>query len=75
MGACGSSTCDGTGEVHSHNPKCWDCHGTGWTDREIAIREIRRSVIPQARLVMEMSGTPFGEDEERLVIEFHLVER
>jgi NTP pyrophosphatase (non-canonical NTP hydrolase) len=20
-------TCDGTGEVHSHNPKCWDCKG------------------------------------------------
>lgn len=22
--------CDGTGEVHSHNPKCWDCCGFGW---------------------------------------------
>lgn len=22
-------TCDGTGEVHSHNPSCWDCRGTG----------------------------------------------
>lgn len=22
-------TCGGTGEVHSHNPRCWDCHGTG----------------------------------------------
>jgi DnaJ-class molecular chaperone len=21
--------CDGTGEVHSHNPRCWDCGGTG----------------------------------------------
>lgn len=23
-------TCDGTGEVHSHNPKCWDCRGQGF---------------------------------------------
>lgn len=22
-------TCMGTGEVHSHNPRCWDCHGIG----------------------------------------------
>lgn len=22
-------TCRGTGEVHSHNPKCWDCDGKG----------------------------------------------
>ncbi len=22
-------TCDGTGEVHSHNPICWTCHGIG----------------------------------------------
>lgn len=22
-------TCDGSGEVHSHNPNCWDCDGTG----------------------------------------------
>lgn len=22
-------TCDGTGEVHSHNPKCWECRGKG----------------------------------------------
>ena len=21
--------CDGTGEVHSHNPRCWVCHGSG----------------------------------------------
>jgi RecJ-like exonuclease len=21
--------CDGTGEVHSHNPKCWGCSGRG----------------------------------------------
>ncbi len=22
-------TCDGDGKVHSHNPICWTCHGTG----------------------------------------------
>lgn len=22
-------TCDGAGEVHSHNPVCWVCEGTG----------------------------------------------
>lgn len=22
-------TCNGTGEVHSHNPICWTCHGSG----------------------------------------------
>lgn len=21
--------CDGTGEVHSHNSRCWDCNGSG----------------------------------------------
>jgi len=24
-------TCDGTGEVHSHNPQCWTCSGRGYT--------------------------------------------
>lgn len=24
--------CDGTGEVHSHNPTCWGCKGTGKWD-------------------------------------------
>lgn len=23
------SNCDGTGRVHSHNPNCWECNGTG----------------------------------------------
>lgn len=22
-------TCDGSGKVHSHNPTCWTCRGTG----------------------------------------------
>jgi hypothetical protein len=22
-------TCGGSGEVHSHNPRCWDCNGRG----------------------------------------------
>lgn len=27
--------CDGTGEVHSHNPICWDCGGTGHRTMEL----------------------------------------
>lgn len=27
-------TCDGTGLVHSHNNKCWDCHGIGVVNNE-----------------------------------------
>ena len=23
-------TCNGTGAVHSHNSKCWDCNGIGY---------------------------------------------
>ncbi len=23
-------TCGGSGEVHSHNPKCWGCSGLGY---------------------------------------------
>jgi DnaJ-class molecular chaperone len=29
-------TCDGTGEVHSHNPICWTCHGNKTTTPEKA---------------------------------------
>ena len=28
-------TCAGTGEVHSHNPVCWDCHGGGKVPADI----------------------------------------
>jgi len=28
--------CDGTGEVHSHNPKCPACRGTGLVSEEKA---------------------------------------
>jgi hypothetical protein len=24
------NACDGSGQVHSHNSLCWDCHGTGF---------------------------------------------
>lgn len=34
-------TCDGTGEVHSHNPKCWDCHGKG-TITEEKVKELEK---------------------------------
>lgn len=26
--------CDGSGEVHSHNPRCWVCGGLGLTTKE-----------------------------------------
>lgn len=29
-------TCDGTGEVHSHNPRCWDCSGQGKVTAKVA---------------------------------------
>lgn len=29
-------TCDGTGKVHSHNPLCWTCGGSGKTTLEKA---------------------------------------
>jgi DnaJ-class molecular chaperone len=29
-------TCDGTGEVHSHNPKCWTCRGRGVVESDKA---------------------------------------
>ena len=33
-------TCDGSGEVHSHNPKWWDCDGTGKVSEEQAAKLI-----------------------------------
>ncbi len=33
-------SCLGTGEVHSHNPRCWDCHGIG---------EVARKDVPRLR--------------------------
>ena len=30
-------SCDGSGEIHSHNPKCWDCNGTGIVSSEKAV--------------------------------------
>lgn len=32
--------CDGTGQVHSHNPKCWSCNGKGKVTKEKA-KELR----------------------------------
>lgn len=29
-------TCDGSGEVHSHNPRCWTCDGTGRVKQKAA---------------------------------------
>jgi DnaJ-class molecular chaperone len=28
--------CDGEGEVHSHNPICWECRGYGYVEKEKA---------------------------------------
>ncbi len=33
-------TCGGTGDVHSHNPICWDCEGG-------KVTELRRTKIMQ----------------------------
>lgn len=30
------TTCDGTGEVHSHNLRCWSCSGRGYVARTYA---------------------------------------
>ena len=27
--------CDGSGEVHSHNPRCWECNGSGMVDAPV----------------------------------------
>ncbi len=39
-------TCFGTGEVLSHNPRCWDCHGIG----EVAFKDVRRLKAENARI-------------------------
>lgn len=35
-------TCGGTGVVHSHNPECWTCDGSGTTTPEKNERELVR---------------------------------
>lgn len=44
-------SCDGTGEVHSHNPKCWSCRGTGLVTPEKAAKlrahdKMMRDLVP-----------------------------
>lgn len=34
-------TCDGTGEVHSHNPICWTCKGSGEVNSDRAAKARR----------------------------------
>ena len=34
------SNCDGTGKVHSHNPECWECGGSGKTPRAVIAEPI-----------------------------------
>ena len=38
--------CNGTGEVHSHNPTCWECSGNGsHTITDYANRESRQKRV------------------------------
>jgi len=30
--------CDGTGRVHSHNDKCWICHGKGKIEQKEIVK-------------------------------------
>jgi RecJ-like exonuclease len=57
-------TCDGTGEVHSHNPKCWDCNGYGYTDRETAERGIRHEILPAIAYLKWLAKEKFETAEQ-----------
>ena len=61
-------TCDGSGEVHSHNPKCWDCNGTGETDRQTAELAIRSQIIPKIAAVKCLARKPFGKVEQDIEV-------
>jgi DnaJ-class molecular chaperone len=37
-------TCGGCGEVHSHNPICWTCHGSGKVPKSENDARIKREV-------------------------------
>jgi hypothetical protein len=54
------ATCDGTGEVHSHNPRCWDCQGKGF----IPVNKNTRST---SELVPRPTGRRGGSDEPQLI--------
>lgn len=53
-------TCDGSGEVHSHNPKCWDCKGRGTVTAEKAeqLRQEEKRLIESGFYRNTMRGIP-----------------
>lgn len=57
-------TCDGTGEVHSHNPKCWSCNGSRKVDYETAIKCIKEQIIPHVRTTANLAHIEFDEEKE-----------
>lgn len=57
-------TCGGSGEVHSHNSKCWGCNGTGETDRQTAESAIRSQIIPELATIKWLAREPFGKSEQ-----------
>lgn len=61
-------TCNGTGEVHSHNPRCWDCHGSGKTNKATAEKAIREQVMPTIIRIMWLSRRQFDEAEQQAEI-------
>ena len=65
-------TCDGTGEIHSHNPKCYDCNGSGITDRATAEKEIRRTILPYVTKIKEFGNIPFTEKDKHDFVKEYL---
>lgn len=63
------ATCDGSGTVHSHNPKCWDCNGSGETDRQSTELAIRSQIIPEISIIRWMAGVPFGKTEQDIEVD------
>jgi DnaJ-class molecular chaperone len=58
-------TCDGTGEVHSHNPKCWECNGkgvVGWKADEMLLEEI--ALLRQRIDQLEREKRGIGPDDQ-----------
>lgn len=62
--------CDGTGAVKFlDHQKCWACNGNGETNRDNAIKEIRRVLLPEIRLMKILKQVTFGEKEQGAYIE------
>lgn len=61
-------TCEGTGEVHNHNTKCWDCRGKGVTDHKTAESAIRSQIIPEMAKVKGLAKEQFDKDTQDLEV-------